>query len=169
MQYFILALTYSADFVIKLPHLKTPFLQIWKWAESVSQICEKSSYQSCYKRDRTVTWLQNGRCVLLLSHRGDLGPLFHFQSFICLDHLDAKFIEETEKHFLLYVKRMANDSISGEVMYLYKYFFYVKLKTSAKTSKNEWACCIVTQCSWQLADLRLLEVPLQAVPPIAHL
>jgi len=52
-QYFILYFTYSADFVIKLPHLTTPFLQVWKWAASVSGICEMSSYQSCYKRDRT--------------------------------------------------------------------------------------------------------------------
>lgn len=108
VQYFIPSLTYSADFVIKLPHLKTSFLQVWKWAVSVSQICEMSSFEAVIKEaGQTVTWLQNRRCVLLLSCRGDLGRLFHFQSFIPLDHLDAKFVGRTEKHFLLYVKRTA--------------------------------------------------------------
>lgn len=59
-QYFILSLAYSADFVIKLPHLKPPFLQVWKWAVPVSQICEMSSYQNCFKRDRTDCHLPTG-------------------------------------------------------------------------------------------------------------
>lgn len=107
VQYFILSLAYSADFVIKLPHLKTPFLQVWKWAVPVSQICGMSSYQNCFKRGQTVTFPQDGRCALLLSCRGDLGPVFHFQSFICLDHWDAKFVGGTEQQFLLYVKNTA--------------------------------------------------------------
>lgn len=52
-QFLILSLTYSADVVIKLPHMKTSFLQVWKWAPSVSWICEMLSYQSFYKTDRT--------------------------------------------------------------------------------------------------------------------
>lgn len=107
VQYFIPSLAYSADSVIKLPHLKTPFLQVWK--KAASQICEMSSCQNCFLKEtgQTVICLQNRRCVLLLSCRGDLGPLFHFQSFICPDHWDAKFVRGTEKQFLLYVKNTA--------------------------------------------------------------
>lgn len=46
--------------VIKLPHLKTPFLQVWKWAAPASQTCEMSSYQNCFKRDRTDCHLPTG-------------------------------------------------------------------------------------------------------------
>lgn len=59
-QYFIPSLAHSADFVIKLPHLKTPFLQVWKWAAPASQTCEMSSYQNCFKRDRTDCHLPTG-------------------------------------------------------------------------------------------------------------
>lgn len=107
VQYFIVSLACSADFVIKLPHLKTPFLQVWKWAEPASQICEMSSHENCFERARADCHLPTGweMCSAAFLQRWPwTSP---FQRFICLDHWDAKLVRATEKKILLYVKNTA--------------------------------------------------------------